>query len=119
MTRNYLKKFIKYSKKVYHIEESLKQLSDTRRNPTYTTGSAVLPVLFGFLMRIRSFNELKYRIRSILYVMSIAYNLMQLFIFKRLSGKEIKKLTQREIVRLLEKELYGMRFSRQYIFDNT
>ena len=51
--------------------------------------------------------------------MSIAYNLMQLFIFKRLRGKEIKKLTQREIVRLIEKELYGMRYSRQYSFDTT
>lgn len=64
MTRNYLKKFIKYSKKVYHIEESLNQLKDTRKNPTYTIGSAVLPVLLGFIMRIQSFNELKFRIRS-------------------------------------------------------
>ena len=64
MTRNYLKKFIKYSKKVYRIEESLKRLEDTRKNPTYTTAEAVLPVLLGMILRIQSFNELKYRIRS-------------------------------------------------------
>jgi hypothetical protein len=60
MTRNYLKKFIKYSKKVYRIEESLKILKDTRKSPTYTTAEAVLPVLLGFIMRIQSFNELKF-----------------------------------------------------------
>lgn len=60
MTRNYLKKFVKYSKKVYRIEESLNQLKDTRKNPTYTKAEAVLPVLIGFIMRIQSFNELKY-----------------------------------------------------------
>ena len=65
MTRNYLKKFIKYSKKVYRIEEPLKLLiKDARKNPTYTTAEAVLQVLLGIVMRIQSFNELKYRIGS-------------------------------------------------------
>ena len=45
-------------------------------------------------------------IEAILYLMSIASNLTQLFIFRRLSGNEIKRLTQKEIVRLLEKDLY-------------
>ena len=63
-TRNYLKKFIKYSKKVYKIEDSLKQLEDTRRNPSYSTAEVVTPVLLGFIMRIQSFNELKYRLKS-------------------------------------------------------
>ncbi len=40
-------------------------------------------------------------IEAILYIMSLAVNLMQLFIFRRLSGEEIKRLTQKEIVRLL------------------
>lgn len=44
---------------------------------------------------------------------------MQLFIFKRLSSKEIKILTQKEIVRLLEKDLFRIRYSRQYSFDTT
>ena len=58
-------------------------------------------------------------IEAILHVMSIAYNLMQLFVFKRLSSKETKALTQKEMVRLFEKELYGMKNSKQYIFDTT
>ena len=64
MRRNYLKKFIKYVKKVYHIENGLKTLKDKRRNPLYTTAKTVLPVLLGFIMRIQSFNELKYKMKS-------------------------------------------------------
>ncbi len=64
MTKNYLKKFIKYVKKVYHIEDGLKALTDRRKNPLYTTGEVILPVLLGFLLRIQSFNELKYKIKS-------------------------------------------------------
>ena len=64
MTRNYLKKFIRYAKKVYCIEEGLKTLRDGRTNPSYTTGEVILPVLLGFFMRIQSFNELKYKIRT-------------------------------------------------------
>lgn len=58
-------------------------------------------------------------IEAILYLMSIASNLTQLFIFRRLSGNEIKLLTQKEIIRLLEKEWYLLKYSRQYIFDTT
>ena len=64
MSKNYLKKFLKYVKNVYHIEDALKALIDGRKNPLYTTAEAVLPVLLGFIMRIQSFNELKYKIRS-------------------------------------------------------
>ena len=64
MTKNYLRKFIKYVKEVYRIEDELKVLADKRRNPLYTTGEAILPVLLGFLLRIQSFNELKYKIKS-------------------------------------------------------
>lgn len=64
MTKNYLKKFIKYAKKVYRIEEGLKALRDGRENPSYATGEVILPVLLGFLLRIQSFNELKYKIKS-------------------------------------------------------
>ncbi|MHC1747329.1 MAG: transposase [Cellulosilyticaceae bacterium] len=64
MTKNYLKKFIKYIKKVYRIEDALKALTDGRKNAKYTTAESVLPVLLGFIMRIQSFNELKYKIRS-------------------------------------------------------
>lgn len=64
MKRGYLKKLISYMKKVYDIENGLMKLTDTRINPTYSTASVILPVLFGFLVRIKSFNELKYRLQS-------------------------------------------------------
>lgn len=38
--------------------------SDKRRNPIYSTGHVILPVLFGFMIRIQSFNELNDRIKS-------------------------------------------------------
>ncbi|MHC1746767.1 MAG: hypothetical protein AB9856_00080 [Cellulosilyticaceae bacterium] len=49
MTKNYLKKFIKYIKKVYHIENALKALIDGRKNTKYSTAEVVLPVLLGFI----------------------------------------------------------------------
>ena len=58
-------------------------------------------------------------IEASVYLMSITFNLTQLFIFRRLSGNEIKVLTQKEIIRLLEKELYLLKYSRKYIFDTT
>lgn len=64
MTRNYLKKFIRYTQKVYCIEEGLKTLRDGRKNPSYITGEVILPALLVFFMRIQSFNELKYKIRT-------------------------------------------------------
>ena len=45
-------------KKVYHIEIGLKKLIDTRANPTYHTAQVIALVLFGFLLRVKSFNEL-------------------------------------------------------------
>ena len=50
MSENYLKKFIKYIKKVYHIEDGLKVLKNGRKKPLYTTVETVLPVLLGFIM---------------------------------------------------------------------
>ncbi|MHC1747318.1 MAG: hypothetical protein AB9856_02885 [Cellulosilyticaceae bacterium] len=47
-----------------NIEDALKALTDGRKNAKYTTSEAVLPGLLGFIMRIQSFNELKYKIRS-------------------------------------------------------
>ena len=51
-------------KNVYHIEHGLNKLSDGRVNPTYSTGQVILPVLFGFLLRIKSFNELNFMIKN-------------------------------------------------------
>ena len=58
MRKNYFAKIVKYMKKVYHIDNELENLTDTRCNPTYKTAQSILPVLLGFILRIRSFNEL-------------------------------------------------------------
>ena len=64
MRKNYFAKLVKYMKNVYHIERGLNKLSDGRVNPTYSTGLVILPVLFGFLLRIKSFNELNSMIKN-------------------------------------------------------
>lgn len=51
-------------KNVYHIENGLNKLSDGRANPTYNTTKVITLVLFGFLLRIKSFNELNLMIKN-------------------------------------------------------
>jgi hypothetical protein len=64
MRKNYFAKIVKYIKDVYNLEEGLRNLQDKRINPTYKTDKIVLPVLFGFILRIISFNELNYMIKN-------------------------------------------------------
>ena len=64
MRKNHFAKLVKYMKNVYHIKRGLNKLSDGRVNPTYSTGQVILPVLFGFLLRIKSFNELNLMIKN-------------------------------------------------------
>jgi len=64
MRQNYFVKLVRYMKNVYHVDRGLNKLSDGRVNPTYSTGQAILPVLFGFLLRIKSFNELSLMIKD-------------------------------------------------------
>ena len=64
MSKDYLKKLLKYMKEVYDIEDAIKYLKDRRINPKYSAAEAILPALFGFLIRIQSFNELKFRLKS-------------------------------------------------------
>ena len=59
-----LAKLLRYMKNVYHIKRGLNKLSDGRVNPTYSTGQVILPVLVGFLLRIKSFNELNFIINN-------------------------------------------------------
>ena len=42
----------------------MNQLSDGRVSPTYSTGQVILPVLIGFLQRIKSLNELNLMIKN-------------------------------------------------------
>ena len=58
MRKNYFVKLINYTKNVYHIDNGINKLTDGRVNPTYSTGQVILPLLFGFLLRIKSMNEL-------------------------------------------------------------
>jgi hypothetical protein len=55
---------MKYIKNVFSIERTLSKLEDERKNPIYTTAQAVLPVLMGFSLRIRSFNALNNMIKE-------------------------------------------------------
>ncbi|NOW06140.1 hypothetical protein [Clostridium beijerinckii] len=64
MRKNYFAKLIRYMKNVYHIENGLNKLTDGRVNPTYDTAKAVTLVLLGFLLRIKSFNELNLMIKN-------------------------------------------------------
>ncbi len=64
MKKNYFEKIVKYAKKVFNIERSLRQLSDGRKNPKHKTNEVVLIVLIGFLLRTRSFNNLNNMIKD-------------------------------------------------------
>lgn len=64
MRQNYFAKLVRYMKNVYHIDRGLNKLSDGRVNPTYSTGQVIMPVLIGFLLRIRSFNELNFMLKN-------------------------------------------------------
>ena len=58
MRKNYFKKLMNYIKNVYNIERCLYRIKDSRIGATYNTGQVIFTVLLGFLLRIRSFNEL-------------------------------------------------------------
>jgi len=64
MRKNYFAKLVNYIKNVYHIERSLNKLTDTRKNPTYNTGRVITTLLLGFLLRIKSLNELDLLIKA-------------------------------------------------------
>lgn len=64
MRKNYFAKLVKYMKNDYHIENGLKNLTDGRINPTYDTAQVITLVLFVFLLRIKSFNELNLMIKN-------------------------------------------------------
>ncbi|OOM72226.1 hypothetical protein [Clostridium sp. BL-8] len=64
MRKNYFAKLVKYMKNVYNIDDGLNELTDGRINPTYDTTKVVTLVLLGFLLRIKSFNELNLMIKN-------------------------------------------------------
>ena len=64
MRKNYFAKLVKYMKNVYHIEHGFNKLADKRVNPKYKTEQIIMIVLLGFLLRIKSFNELNLMIKE-------------------------------------------------------
>lgn len=64
MRDNYFTKLIKYINKVYHIDKNFKHIKDKRVNPTYKTSHILSLVLTGFLLRIKSFNQLNLMIKA-------------------------------------------------------
>ncbi len=51
-------------KQVYNIDQGLSWLKDKRLNPSCNTLHIILPVLFGFILRIQSFNQLNGMLKS-------------------------------------------------------
>ena len=49
---------------MYHIDRQIEQIADNRLNPTYKTSQIISLVLVGFLLRIRSFNQLNFLIKA-------------------------------------------------------
>jgi hypothetical protein len=64
LRKNYFARLVKYMKNIYHIENGLNKLSDGRANPKYKTAQVITLVLLGFLLRIKSFNELSLMIKN-------------------------------------------------------
>ena len=64
MRKNYFLRLTKYIKNVYHIDRQIQQISDKRVNPTYKTTQIISLVLTGFLLRIKSFNQLNFMIKT-------------------------------------------------------
>jgi len=53
-----------YIKNVYHSDKQIEHITDNRLNPTYKTLQIISLVLTGFLLRIKSFNQLSYMIKT-------------------------------------------------------
>ena len=64
MRKNYFVKLMNYMKNVYHIENGINKLADRRVNPKYKTPQVIMPLLLGFMIRIESMNELKFRLQK-------------------------------------------------------
>lgn len=64
MRKNYFAKLISYMKNVYNIDRLFYSLEDDRVNPKYKTSLAVMPLLLGLLLRVKSINTLKFMIKG-------------------------------------------------------
>ena len=60
MRSSYFEKMIHYINNVYHVDNVFNDLTDTRVYPKYKTKQIATILLIGFLLRIESFNDLKF-----------------------------------------------------------
>jgi len=58
LNKGYLKNLLHYLSSVYDLGGKIKQLRDNRTNPKITTNSIAFILLIGFMLKIRSFNQL-------------------------------------------------------------
>jgi hypothetical protein len=58
ISKEYLKKLLKYISNVYDFSKKIKQLKDERVNAKISTATISFVLFIGFMMKIRSFNQL-------------------------------------------------------------
>ena len=58
MSKSYLITLLNYVSKVYGLGEKIKALKDARSNTKISTPAISMVVLIGFMLKIRSFNQL-------------------------------------------------------------
>ncbi|MBP2628260.1 MAG: transposase [Firmicutes bacterium] len=58
MSKGYLRKLLQYLSSVYDNGGKIKKLRDKRVNPKIMTSSIDFTFLIGFMLKIRSFNQL-------------------------------------------------------------
>ena len=58
MNKGYLKNLLHYLSNVYDLGAKIKRLKDKRTNPKITTAAIAFSVILGFMLKIRSFNQL-------------------------------------------------------------
>ncbi|HHX61770.1 MAG TPA: transposase [Epulopiscium sp.] len=54
-------------------------------------------------------------IEAILHLMITANNIMQLFVHRRLTGKTVKEMPEKELIRLIQKDMYT--YKEKLVFD--
>jgi len=58
LSNGYLRNLLHYLSSVYDLGGKIKKLRDNRTNPKITTSSIAFTLLIGFMLKIRSFNQL-------------------------------------------------------------
>ncbi len=64
MNKGYLKQMLTYFSKVYHLGEKINSLKDKRVKSPVKTSTITFVVLFGFMLQIRSFDQLNHWLKK-------------------------------------------------------